>query len=212
MGKTDRIEKAFERIRLRMFSFGIAMNEGGSTVLTLTSRACGEGVTMVALGLASELAREGNTLLIDASSEGVRIAEVLKVDTVPLKIEDIGRVDLQDNRYITHLRDPEIDILSLSIPGKGKSEFLDFNAPFLKDIRSHYKTIIVDSGSLQKLSSRIWSKWTDHTLLVIDTTTTTQEILKRFSTELKRFDIKLSGFIMNKRSFHIPKFLWSQVS
>ena len=212
MGKTVSIERAFERIRLRMLSFGITMDDSGSTVLTLTSRACGEGVTTIALGLATELAREGNTLLIDASSEGVRIAESLNVGTVPLKIEGISRVELQKNRYITHLRNLKIDLLSLSVPKKGESNSLDFDAPFLKDIRSHYKSIIVDAGSFQKRSSRIWPKWTDHTLLVIDTTSTTQEILERFSTDLNRFDIKLSGFIMNKRSFHIPKFLWSKIS
>jgi len=211
LGKADRIEKAFERIRLRMLSFGMTINGSNNTVVSLISRICGEGVTTVAFGLASELAYEGNTLLIDASSEGKRITEFLNIDITPISVEDIHRVDPQIKHYITKLKDPNMDILSLSIPDKRENNFIDFNEPFWKGIRSYYKSIVVDSGSLQKPSSRIWANWTDHTLLVVDTTTTTQEILKRFNSDLSKFDIKLSGFILNKRSFHIPDFLWSKI-
>lgn len=211
MGKAGRGEKAFERIQSRMLSFGITLSGGDGTALTLTSRAYGEGVTTIALGLANELSLEGKTLLIDASSEGIRVAEALDVSTVPLKVEDMGKLEFEKSRHITHLKDPKLDILTLAIPRRGGSDPIDFSVPFMKDIRSYYNSIIVDTGSLQKPSAQIWHQWTDHTLLVIDTTTTTQEILERFRSDLNRIDIKLSGFIMNKRSFHIPGFLWSKI-
>jgi len=190
----------------------MTINGSGNTIVSLTSRIRGEGVTTIAFGLATELAQTGNTLLIDTSSEGKRITEFLNIDSVPISVKDIHKVDLQTKRYITQLKNPNMDILSLSIPDKGGNDFIDFNASFWKDIRSYYKSTIVDSGSLQRPSSRMWTNWTDHTLLVIDTNSSTREILERFSSDLKRFNIKISGFILNKRSFHIPDILWSKIN
>lgn len=211
MATPDLFEKAFERIRLRMLSFGTTMNGSDNTVLTITSRVNGEGVSTIALGLAAELSREGNTLLIDASPEGKRIGESLGIDTDPIVIENISRADPQTKRHITQISEPKIDILTLSIPEKSKSNLIDFNVPFWNQIRAYYKSIIVDTGSLQKPSALIWANWTDHTLLVIDANITTRENLARFSNEIKKSNLNFSGFIMNKRPFYIPNFLWSKV-
>jgi Mrp family chromosome partitioning ATPase len=211
MATPDLIEKAFERIRLRMLSFGTTLNGDDNTVLTITSRACGEGVTSTALGLAAEMSHEGRTLLIDASSEGKKIGESLGIVTEPLAIENISRANMQTKRFITQISDPSIDILSLSIPERSKSNLIDFNVPFWSEIRSYYKSIIVDSGSLQKPSALIWANWTDHTLLVIDASITSRETLEKFKSDLKKSNLNISGFIMNKRLFHIPNFLWSKV-
>lgn len=211
MAKPDLIEKAFEQIRVRMLSFGTTLNAGDNTVLTITSRLPGEGVTTIALGLAAELAREGKTLFIDASPEGESLGESLGIDTDPLTIENISRANPQTKRYITQLSDPDIDILSLSIPERSKNNSIDFSIPFWSEIRSYYKSIIVDSGSLQKPSALIWASWTDHTLLAIDASITTRETLERFSSNLKKSNLNISGFIMNKRPFHIPDFLWAKI-
>ena len=211
MATTDLIEKAFERIRLRMLSFGTTLSGNDNTVLTITSRVCGEGVTSIALGLAAEMSLEGKTLLIDASSEGRKAGESLDIVTEPLSIENISRANVQTKRHITQISDPSIDILSLSIPERSKSNLIDFNVPVWSEIRSYYKSIIVDSGSLQKPSALIWANWTDHTLLVIDASITSRETLEKFSNDIKKSNLKVSGFIMNKRLFYIPNFLWSKV-
>jgi len=196
---------------MRLHSFGISTDGSESTVLALTSRTCGEGVTTVAFKLACELAKEGNTLLVDASPEGKRITDILKVEAVSLAIKDINRINPQTKRYITKLTDPNLDIITISDSDKEGNNPSDFNLPFWMELRSYYKSIIVDTGSLQKSPSRIWSNWVDHTLLVIDATSTTKEILERFSSDLSTWNLKISGFIINKRSFHIPNFLLSMV-
>lgn len=213
MGKKNQIENTFERIRSRLLSLGISLGGGGNTVLTITSRLRGEGVTTIAIGFAVEMAKDGkeNTLLIDASSEGKRVANTLNINITPISLEDINKVDVDIKGFIKYLSDLNLDILSLSMNSSGNSNFIDFNTEFWSKIRSQYKFIIVDAGSCQKALPRFWADWADHTALVLDPTLTNVDILKRFNGDLDRFGIKLSGFIMNKRTFHIPKFLYNLV-
>ncbi len=213
MGKRNQIENAFERIKSRLLSLGISLGDGGDTVLTLISRLRGEGVTTIAIGFAAEMAKDGeeNTLLIDASSEGKRVANTLNINITPLSLEDIEKGDVDIKDFIEHLNDLDLDILSLSMNNSENSNFIGFNNEFWSKIRSRYKFIIVDAGSCQKALPRFWANWADHTALVLDPALTNVDIFKRFNGDLDRFGIKLSGFIMNKRTFHIPKFLYNLV-
>ena len=76
------------------------------------------------------------------------------------------------------------------------------------ELRTRYDVIVVDAGALDSKAPYYWSKGSDQVLLVVDSERSSPEMLKRLAKELKTAKLTLTGVVMNKRDFPIPKWLY----
>ncbi len=189
------LTSSFEQVRLRLLAAEPKSGKNNAVIVAVTSRSTGDGVTTLATGLAQHLARakNGKVLLIDADLGGRRVADMFGFDSA---------------NHLIHIDQLDLDILTLD---GGPQEWFEYspswNATF-DPLRSKYSAIVVDTGSLQTDIPYIWSRLADHTILVVDCRTTTHEMLERLRKDLKSSDLRLSGFILNKRRFPVPGFLY----
>lgn len=201
--------EAFEPVRLRLFGSGLLGAATTSNSLALTAMGRGDGVSTVALGCALATARRGDgaVLLLDGTPLGERCAQALGVNASSLP------VDAGVHRLDGHLVDvPGIGLHLLQLasapPRAGDSAAAKAWAALWAELTQRYRHVIVDAGSLKSDAPQRWSGWAAHTALVIDTTRVTREAMDALRRELRHGGPELAGFILNKRTFHVPARLY----
>lgn len=55
---------------------------------------------------------------------------------------------------------------------------------------------------------RAWRASLDELVLTVDTTRTTVESLKRLNKDLEHHGLTVDAFVLNKRRFYVPNFLY----
>src|SRR5262249_34944107 len=73
---------------------------------------------------------------------------------------------------------------------------------------TRYRHVVVDAGSLRGDAAHRWAGWVRHTVLVVDTSRVTREMLESFRRERQHGGPALSGFLLNKRRSHVPARLY----
>jgi Mrp family chromosome partitioning ATPase len=200
---------AFESIRLRLLSAGILSSAGDGRALALTALGSGDGVTTVAIGLAATIAHNDRSgvLVIDGTRLGRRTAEVSGESA-----KSAGSANADLLSCITPVPDLGFDLLIL---GGERTTAESLNGGFVNDWSSlcaRYSNVIVDAGSLRADPPRLWDAWVDHMVLVIDATRVTREMMERLHRDLDTGGPRLSGFILNKRKYHVPTRLYRALS
>ena len=203
---------AFEPVRLRLFGSGL-LSAPTANSLALTAMGRGDGVSTVAIGCAVATARRGDgaVLLLDGTPLGERCAESLGLSASSLTV-DAG-VDRLDS-HIVPVPGLGLHILQLASapPRAGDSAAVTAWAALWAELTARYRHVIVDAGSLKSDAPQRWSGWAAHTALVIDTTRVTREALEALRRELRHGGPELAGFILNKRTFHVPARLYRALS
>jgi len=198
-------DNPFEAVYVRLVSSGLLDNGSGhAAVVSLVSRLRGEGVTTMCVGLARTVAATGKrVLLLDACPLGTRAAAMLGVAAEPLPSDgasDVGKLD----RVIAKAPAQGLDVLVVAGAELATSE----SAAAWEAIRGRYDVIVIDAGSLDSDLPHRWRSVTDKSLLVMDPQQTTYEILERFKADLDHSELRLSGFIMNRRAFPVPALMY----
>jgi len=204
---------SLERIRLRMLSLGYL--DGGDTtaVIALTSRLRREGVSTVVAGLARAFGavNPGGVLVLDADPNRRRVTDLMRVRTTPVRLEDLDLEDFDLSSFIARKEEFGVDVMTISTsdrPGLGWEQ----KAKLLLDLlRRRYRVIFLDAGALAGEQAQIWLAHSDHRVLVFDTKIATREALERLRKELDQTGITLSGLILNKRQYPVPRIFYRMV-
>jgi Mrp family chromosome partitioning ATPase len=177
----------------------------------LVSAHPGEGVTTVALGLAStmaEVARQG-VLLADLSSEGPELADRLGVHPR----HGIGEVLAKE----VAARDAVVEsaVPHLFLLGRG-DRLIDMSQPdtlalleeLLRGLRSEFDFVIVDGGALRTVpDSLLVSSRVDGVVLVVQAERTGADAVREASGDLRAAGARLLGAVLNRRREYLPGFL-----
>lgn len=202
----------FEAVRLRLAAAGLGGAPGRPGSLALTSLARGEGVSTVAVGLAAAMAapREGAVLLVDGALSGVRCAELLGIPEPP-QVAPVDADQLPERAQPVPGRG--FDLLQLAAaPTLPDSPGVEAWAAAWQELCARYAHVVVDAGSLKAHAALRWAAWAGHTALVIDSSRTTREMLAALQRDQRHGGPRLSGFILNKRRFHVPASLYRALS
>jgi Mrp family chromosome partitioning ATPase len=199
----DDATSAFDEVRLRLLGAGLLSSAGVPNRIGLTAIGRGDGVSTVATGLASALALHADAavLLVDGTPMGARIVGQFDDPHPPLRGDaDLAAFDAACQR---------IDRLGIDLVA-----FADVPRPaaLWGELGARYRHIVVDAGSLRGEAAHEWASRVDHLFLVIDSQRMTREALQAFSRELPRGVPRLAGFILNKRSFHVPARLYRSLT
>jgi Mrp family chromosome partitioning ATPase len=209
---------AIETSRLRLLSAGILGGRGVTLALAGSGR--GAGVSTVCIGLAQGLLRGGQkrVLLVDGTPLGQRASARLRQSAPALPSSALvgaadggsGGNDPADGAglaaAVTRPQEDGPHLLTLS----------DAPDPALREARgdawsalcSAYDTVVVDAGALSSDTPFRWGGWVDHTVLIIDTLRVTRETMSHQRRALEGGGLRLAGFILNKRKFHVPAALY----
>ena len=197
------VERDFDALRLRLTaSEPPDPNRNDALVYILTARTQGEGVSTVCAGLARSFAKHdaGRVLLLDAKSRG-------NVHVKPSAAQIPGPTagsPIEFDETIRRVEDWHIDVLSLA----ERDEALPSGGPwedYFSGLRARYDVIVVDAGALDSRSPYYWSKKANHVLLVVDSTRTSVQALQRLRKDLKTAKLTITGVVLNKREYPIPK-------
>ena len=172
-------------------------------VIGLLSSLPGEGVTTVALGMATVLAETHDVLLVDASYSRRSAARAARLRSPVLTADELEAIDAETGAAILDERiaaSPAggFHVLSLE-PSQHMATALGRAWPRLLDaLGTRYGIVLVDLGSLRTQLSPAWSSLLDRTFVVVDSVRTTTEDLTEAKQTLSILRYPLSGAIMNR--------------
>jgi Mrp family chromosome partitioning ATPase len=192
-------EQSLDKVCVNLMALIKRTKKKISPIVVLVSQNTGEGVTSVAFALLNVIKNSGNIrlLLIDADHKGIRASTLLKID------ESLN----PDNAFIVVPTNQGFDYLNMDYLPVTSAKLEQWQLA-LNNLQDEYDLIIVDAGSLDSNNAYHWLNYDCYAILVIDATTSTEETLTRLSQRLQSAGIKMSGFLLNKRPFPIPKFMY----
>jgi Mrp family chromosome partitioning ATPase len=204
---------SLEPIRLRMLSLGYLDGGDHATVIALTSRLRREGVSTVVAGLARAFgaANPEGVLVLDADPSGRRVTDLMRVRVTPVRLEDLDLEDFDLPSFVARKEDFGVDTMAISASGRTGLGWEQKAKALLDRLRRSYRVIFVDAGALSGEQAQIWLTYSDHRLLVFDTGVATHEVLERLRRELDQTGITLSGTILNKRVYPVPRILYHMI-
>ena len=103
-----------------------------------------------------------------------------------------------EERFIVSLGEAGPHVMALGTCGLNGSGYGPRWENTFRQLRETYSVIIVDASSLDTAIPRLWREQTSQTLLVIDSTKTTANELRRMSRLTDLSSLGLSGTILNK--------------
>ena len=196
------VDRDFDALRLRLTAAEPPdPNRNDALIYILTARTRGEGVSTVCAGLARSFAKHdtGRVLLLDAKSRGNGHTKG------PGAANAVSGIDFDE--AIRRVEDWQVDVLSLA----ERDEPLPSGAPwedYFSGLRARYDVIVVDAGALDSRSPYYWSEKANHVLLVVDSTRTSVQALQRLRKDLKTAKLTITGVVLNKREYPIPKMFY----
>ncbi len=210
------IERDFDALRLRLIAAEPPdANRNDALVYIMTSRTPGEGVSTVSAGLARSFIRHGTdkVLLLEAKgrSNGHDAAPPQAKRPAPAADTEGKPVASSEANYdgaIAPLEDGGPDMLPFSaLNGRQEPSGPPWE-DYFSGLRARYDVIVVDAGALDSKTPYYWSKKANHVLLVVDATRTTAEALQRLRKDLKTAKLDITGVVLNKREYPIPKLFY----
>ncbi len=116
-------------------------------------------------------------------------------DVLPVWQSDAAR---PGERFIVSLGEAGPDVMALGTCGLNGSGYGRRWENTFRQLRETYSVIIIDASSLETPIPKMWREQTTQTLLVIDSTKTTANELRRMSRLTDLPSLRLSGTILNK--------------
>ncbi len=210
------IERDFDALRLRLIAAEPPdANRNDALVYIMTSRTPGEGVSTVSAGLARSFIRHGTekVLLLEANGRGNGHAVPPAQAKRPAPPADSEREAAASggpnyDDAIAQVEDGGPDMLPLGVMNGRHEPSGPPWEDYFSGLRARYDVIVVDAGALDSKTPYHWSKKANHVLLVVDATRTTAEALERLRKDLKTAKLDITGVVLNKREYPIPKLFY----
>lgn len=199
--------QTFDQIRLRLLAAGLLGGNTRSATVLLTSRRQGDGVSTIVAGLAKSAgtAWPGRVLVLDVDETRERVGDRLHGNVPAVSIHDVlSNHEVVEDKIIT---DPALGIDILALNGRAGTTGDDARS-LLQALSSRYQVVFVDVGAMFGPGAHAWLGCDGAALMVVDSTSTTVPALERVRSEVDQSNFELAGFILNRRRFPIPAFLY----
>ena len=187
-------------------------------VIQITAARFSEGVSTVTLALASSLARlfgAESTLALEANLRKPSFSQILGSGS-PTSMQDALENDESAITAVARVEGFGFSVISAgsSLAGdtQGPEFYLERIGILIDGFRGKFRYILIDSPPvLPYVDSDIISGFVDGVAIVVEANSTRAEVLDVAINRLKSVDAKIVGFILNKRVFYIPKWLYKFV-
>lgn len=188
-------------------------------VIQITAARFSEGVSTVTLALASSLSRlfgVDSTVVLEANLRQPSFHQLLKTGSPTSMQEALENDDLTLNA-ITRVEGLGFSVISAgSMPTVGASQgaefYLEGIGKLIDRLKGKFRYVLIDSPPVVPyVDSDIISGFVDGVAIVVEANSTRAEVLDVAINRLKSVDAKIVGFILNKRVFYIPKWLYKFV-
>ncbi len=226
---------SFAKIRMQIISRWLLNKDNHCSVIALTSRVTGEGVSTVTRGLARSFSvtDTGKTLILDASPRRRRKMRMLDVtavedfsdlsdyiikdkklgfDTIKLANNPQNNFGIDNVLYDGEFPVPEIQFEDYGTILDGSSDLANSGneqtRTLFRNLKKAYQIILVDAGTLDNANGTFWLLNSDVKILIIDCSRTTRESLEYQKRVFENSGISIDGSILNKRKFPIPRSLY----
>lgn len=186
---------------------------GGSRAVQFTSARRFEGVTSIVLAFAAFIARlhgPEELIVVEANFRNPAMAQMLGLSP-----------DKTLSSVLSHSGDPQGAIqrdpsFGISVIAAGPvtdgamiERSLENLGELLTELRKRYQHILLDSPPvIPFIDANIVSGSTDGVIIVVESNATRSEVLDDAVDRLKSGGAPILGVILNKREFHIPKWLY----
>jgi Mrp family chromosome partitioning ATPase len=172
----------------------------------------GEGVSTIARGLAQAAALMGNarTLICDASPERANF-RYFKLSPPQDTLNDLALKTATLADVLVDVPRPGISLCALSDPGSGNrvAVNVDLLDPVLAMLRERFDLIVIDAPPTNhSVLGAALAKKADGVVLVIEAERTRTPIAAAALQSIQINNGKTLGVVLNKRRFHIPRFVY----
>jgi succinoglycan biosynthesis transport protein ExoP len=204
-----------EAVRSLKSSILMAKTKHSSLVILVVSSSAGEGKTMLSVNLASVLAEQAETCLLDADIRRPRAASTLGL------LPEIGLKDVLEHSIPLEqalIRVPDVPGLSLLPPRAAGDKVVEIaNSPEMKKtivaLRQKFRFVVVDCPPIISYpEGRVLSKLVDSVILVGRCGTTTGEALTRSVEILSDVQAPVLGVVLNGADLNAPEYSYYNYS
>jgi Mrp family chromosome partitioning ATPase len=187
-----------------------------SRSIQFTASHFSEGVTSTTLALAAFLAKvhsPNSIIVVEANMRRPSLREILKLET------DKSLVGILQNseplrEAIQKNKDYGFSVLP-GVSGSGSEKGLEREARLenlegvLEELKSMYRYILLDSPPvIPFIDSTIITGMVDGVVFIIESNLTRSQVVQHAMEKLKAGGGEVMGVILNKREFHIPKWIY----
>jgi len=187
-----------------------------SRTIQFTASHFSEGVTSTTLALATFLAKmhsPNSIIVVEANMRRPSLREILKIET------DKSLVGILQNsepltEAIQKSNDYGFSVLP-AVSGSGSEKGLERKARLenlegvLAELKSMYRYILLDSPPvIPFIDSTIITGMVDGVVFIIESNLTRSQVVQHAIEKLKSGGGEIVGVILNKREFHIPKWVY----
>jgi len=181
-------------------------------VIGLASAQSGEGTSTILANLALEIKEfEWPVLLVDLNVAHPHLAELFSCAPAP------GFVDLLERRCKFFSASRAIVANKLYLLPLGHVEHAgglnwEMTARALYKLKEYFGLVLVDLPPLSENPQALHLTCaTDGVIQIVQAESTRLESLQAVKQQLERLNVRLFGTVLNRRQFHIPKFLYKSI-
>jgi Mrp family chromosome partitioning ATPase len=173
----------------------------------------GEGVTTVTASLATVLSHrvKGPILLVDANSAAPAVHQLFRVNQVPGLAETMTN---GQKGVVQRVANQRFDIVAAGKMNGNMPQAFESDGfrRFLNLAGTHYRLIVIDMPALFETShcARL-AGLCDGLILVVEAERARREVARQAKRELLRWKADIVGVVLNKRRFHIPKWIYQKL-
>lgn len=206
-----KVREHYESFRERLL-----LCSNGSTeqpfILGVTAYRRHEGVSTVAVNLATALSRNGigKVLLVDTNICHPLVHQIFKVKLSP-GLFDIFSNGQSEESAIQPLPARNLHILSAGSKNGNLSENFDSNVftKLLNSMKNNYRYVVLDVPALSEdRSVARLASLCDGVVLVVEAENIRWEVAQKAKEQLLDLKANVLGVVLNKRRFHIPRWLY----
>lgn len=188
---------------------------GGSRVIQFTSSRRKEGVTSIVLGFAGFMSRlhgPEDLIVIEANVREPAVAGLLGLSSQKTLL-GLLRKKMSQEEVIQASPDYGYSVIIGSDPqdnSEGSIEMLlERLGDVVPELRKKYRYILIDSPpAISYIDANIVAGYTDGVVMVVQSNSTRSEVLDDAAEKLRNGGAEILGVILNKRIYHIPKWLY----
>ena len=204
-----------EAVRSLKSSILLASAEQSSLVILVVSSTAGEGKTLLSVNLASALAEQAETCLLDVDIRRPRAASTLGL------LPENGLKDVLEQIVPLEqalIKVPHVPGLTVLPPRAADEKVVEIaNSPAMGGIiaalRQKFRFVVVDCPPIISYpEGRVLSKWVDSVILVGRCGTTTREALIRSVEILAEVQAPVLGVVLNGADLSAPEYSYYQYS
>ncbi len=191
-------------------------DQSPSKVIQFTSSRRGEGVTSVILAFADFLSRlhgSGTVVAVEANLRSPSFAEHFRLNNQDGLI-DVLEQTAKTADVVQPAEPYDFSIIPAGMPGDPRNcgnmeSCLDRIGGMFGELRNQFRYVLSDVPPLiEYIDATVMAEYTDGVVIIVEADVTRSEVLDEATERLKPHDEKILGVILNKRQFHIPKWLY----